>query len=97
MSDPLFPAETPASGNPAPAGKTPTFEEALARLENLVREMENGKLPLDRMISSYEEGGKLAKFCRSRLDDLERKIQILSGGDPDGAPAWDDFDPGAGR
>ena len=44
-----------------------SFEEAMAKLEELVAAMESGKLPLEKLISSYEEGCKLVKFCRSKL------------------------------
>ena len=71
-----------------------SFEEAMAELETLVRASESGDIPLDGMLSSLERGNKLAAFCRGKLNELERRIEILSGGKDD-APEWREFDPGA--
>jgi len=57
--------------------KAPGFEEALARLETIVDEMESGKLSLDDMIKHFEEGSVLVKSCAGKLDDVERKIEKL--------------------
>ena len=54
-----------------------TFEAALARLEEIVREMENGAAPLDRSLLLFEEGVHLVKLCGARLDEAEQKIRIL--------------------
>ena len=53
------------------------FEEALKRLEGIVESMENDDLPLDALLSQYEEGTKLAQSCHSRLAEAEIKIQQL--------------------
>ena len=55
-----------------------TFEQAFAELENLVGRMDAGQLPLDEMIKYYEQGRKLADFCREKLNGFEKKIQLLS-------------------
>lgn len=58
------------------------FEDALARLEQIVRALESGDTPLDRSISLYEEGVRLVGICNSRLVNAERRIKILvDGGD----------------
>lgn len=54
-----------------------TFEAALARLEEIVRGLERGESTLDEALSLYEEGVKLARFCNSRLDEAEAKIEIM--------------------
>ena len=54
-----------------------TFESALQRLESIVRQMENGELPLEQAIANFQEGMTLAKICRDRLDQAEQKIEIL--------------------
>jgi exodeoxyribonuclease VII small subunit len=59
----------------APAEK---FEELLARLEQIVSNMETAELPLDKLLSSYEEGMRLVKVCGDRLADAEQKVEILS-------------------
>lgn len=55
----------------------PKFEEALARLETIVTELERGELPLDQSLKIFEEGIKLSKTCLKILDDAERKVEIL--------------------
>ena len=55
-----------------------SIEEAMERLETLVREMETGQLPLEKLISSYEEGVKLASLCQEKLDAAAKKIQIIA-------------------
>ena len=56
---------------------TPKFEQALARLETIVTELERGELPLDQSLKIFEEGIKLSKTCLKVLDDAERKVEIL--------------------
>ncbi len=55
-----------------------SIEQALARLESLVGEMEGGRLSLEELITSYEEGVKLASSCQEKLDAAAKKIQIIS-------------------
>ncbi len=53
------------------------FEKALERLEAIVREMEAGSLDLDKMMKRFEEGMELVKLCTERLNEVEKKIEIL--------------------
>lgn len=53
------------------------FEQALARLETIVSELEKGDLSLDDSLKIFEEGVKLSKTCLKMLDDAERKVEIL--------------------
>ena len=53
------------------------FEDALERLEDITGRLEAGEVDLEKSIELYEEGMKLATFCRARLDDAERRIEIL--------------------
>ncbi|HDR06149.1 MAG TPA: exodeoxyribonuclease VII small subunit [Candidatus Coatesbacteria bacterium] len=62
-----------------------TFEAAMERLEAIVAELEGGGFPLDRLISLFEEGLTLARFCQEKLDATERRLTELVKGD-DGAP-----------
>lgn len=55
------------------------FEEALERLEEIVRKMETGDLPLEEALKSYEEGVKLIRLCQSKLDEAERRVELLLG------------------
>jgi len=56
---------------------TVKFEEALARLEAIVNELERGQLPLDDSMRIFEEGMKLSRTCLKMLEDAERKVEIL--------------------
>ncbi len=56
---------------------TMKFEEALARLEAIVAELERGELPLEDSMRIFEEGIKLSKVCLKMLDDAERRVEIL--------------------
>ena len=53
------------------------FEEALKKLESIVEAMESEELPLETLLSKYEEGTQLARICQERLADAELKIQQL--------------------
>src|SRR5579871_5599076 len=66
--------------------KSEKFEDLLSRLEKIVGDMEGAELPLEKLLSSYEEGMRLVKACGDRLADAEQKIEILSRGVPAGNP-----------
>ncbi|MCD5390958.1 exodeoxyribonuclease VII small subunit [candidate division NPL-UPA2 bacterium] len=53
------------------------FEEALKKLENIVEGLEGGNLSLDEAVKKYEEGMKLAKICTKKLEEAERKVEVL--------------------
>jgi len=57
-----------------------TFEEAMAKLESIVSQIEEGKVSLEESIEKYAEGMELVKQCRAILDQAEKKIQVLSKG-----------------
>jgi exodeoxyribonuclease VII small subunit len=59
------------------AVKSPPFEEALKKLENIVEAMESDDLPLETLLAKYEEGSKLVKVCQEKLAEAELKIQQL--------------------
>ncbi len=58
-----------------------TFEQATARLEEIVKDMENGKIPLAESLALFEEGVSLVKFCNDMLDKAEQKVSVLIKGD----------------
>ena len=63
----------------ADSGNAPEkFEDLLARLEQIVADMENAELPLEKLLENYEEGMRLVKACGDRLADAEQKVEILS-------------------
>jgi exodeoxyribonuclease VII small subunit len=55
----------------------PRFEDLLARLESIVKDLESEELDLERSIEAFEEGVKLARECHRRLDGAERKVELL--------------------
>lgn len=55
------------------------FEDALEKLEDLVKKMEAGDLPLEESLKSFEEGIKLIRFCQAKLDEAQRRVEMLSG------------------
>jgi exodeoxyribonuclease VII small subunit len=65
-----------ARANDAAKGNLP-FEEALKKLEGIVGAMESDDLPLEMLLSKYEEGTKLVKICQEKLSEAELKIQQL--------------------
>ena len=54
------------------------FEAAIAELESIVKKLEDGDLPLEASLQLYERGVHLSRFCHSRLEDAERRIEILN-------------------
>ena len=64
------------------------FEAAIAELESVVKKLEEGDLALEQSLALYERGVQLSRFCHARLEDAERRIEILSErGDVRPAPA----------
>ena len=59
------------------AGDKVSFEEAIEKLEQIIVEMENEEIPLEKVIEKYEEGIKLVKICQQRLSEAELKVQEL--------------------
>ena len=54
------------------------FENAIARLEQIVRALESGSAPLDDSLSLFEEGVRLVKLCNEKLDSAETRIKLLT-------------------
>ncbi|MES2494308.1 MAG: exodeoxyribonuclease VII small subunit [Pseudomonadota bacterium] len=63
-----------------------TFEDALRALEDVVRKLESGEVPLDDSITLYERGETLRKHCQARLDAASARIERIVAG-PDGMAA----------
>jgi len=53
------------------------FEEALNKLEKVVSRLEKGDIPLEESLKLFEEGVRLSRFCNQRLDEAERRVEIL--------------------
>ena len=67
-----------------------SFEDALAELEKLVKQLEEGKAKLDDAIHAYERGAWLKRHCETKLREAQQKIEQITIG-ADGAPATKPF------
>ena len=64
------------------------FESALAELESIVKNLENGSLTLEKSLALFERGVELSRYCHTRLEDAERRIEVLTErGEVGAAPA----------
>lgn len=70
--------------------KTRTFESSLEALEQIVRELEQGDLPLEKSLELFEQGIRLSRECQERLGQAERRIEILLR-DNQGKPVVSEF------
>lgn len=73
------------------AEKKVTFEQAMARLEEIVKQLEQGDAPLEDALTLFEEGTRLMKKCTTQLDKAEQKVSKLLAG-PDGNPMEEPFE-----
>ncbi|MFY9583585.1 MAG: exodeoxyribonuclease VII small subunit [Candidatus Acidiferrales bacterium] len=64
------------SKKPEPARK-PDFERSLARLEEVVRRLENANLSLDEAMKLFEEGVELSRDCQKQLEQAEGRVEVL--------------------
>jgi exodeoxyribonuclease VII small subunit len=75
---------------------TPTkgekFETSLEKLESIIRKLEEGDLSLEESLKCFEEGMKLARLCEARLNEAQKKIEILMK-DKEGKKVPKDFEP----
>ena len=70
------------------------FEDALNKLEKIVSKLEEGDIPLEESLKLFEEGIRLSRFCNQKLDEAEKKVEILSK-DKDGMLKARPFDSSA--
>ena len=68
-----------------------TFEQAIQRLEQIVADMESAELPLEDVLKKYEEGTRLVRFCSQKLEEAEKKIEVLTK-QADGSVALEPFE-----
>lgn len=80
-----------ATKTPAPKSEE-TFESAITRLEQIVELMESDKLPLEELLTRYEEGVSLVKVCEQKLTAVEKRIEIITRNGA-GEPQIEEFEP----
>jgi exodeoxyribonuclease VII small subunit len=68
------------------------FEQALAELESILRELEDGTTNLEDALSRYERGVGLLRQCYAQLRDAEQKVKLLTGLDDEGGAVLQPFD-----
>lgn len=83
------PLSTSSSNSGTPQ---PTFEQALAELEQAVHDLEEGRIGLAESLARYEQGVRLLKLCHGMLESAERRIEVLLGVDAEGNPVTAPFD-----
>ena len=54
------------------------FEAAIAELESVVKKLEEGDMALEQSLALYERGVQLSRFCHARLEEAERRIEVLN-------------------
>lgn len=76
----------------AAAEAAATFEESLAEVERIVRELESGQLKLGDSLRAYERGVRELRVCQEHLERVERRIELLVGFDDQGRPVTEPFE-----
>jgi exodeoxyribonuclease VII small subunit len=74
------------------AGGKLTFEQSLAELDGIVRDLEDGQLGLEEALTRYEAGVGLLKRCYAQLREAEQRIVLLTGTDAEGRPLTQPFE-----
>ena len=69
-----------ATDSHAAAALPATYEAALRELERLVGRLESGEMPLEQLLSGYQRGAELLKYCRDKLEAVEDQIKVLDAG-----------------
>lgn len=60
--------------------KVPSFESAMAELEQIIANMEAGKLSLENSLAAYKRGAELLAQCRTQLEDAQQQVRVLDDG-----------------
>jgi len=81
----------PAGAATTPSEAEPTFEQSLSELEQIAHDLEEGQLGLNEALARYEQGVKLLRHCHGLLEGAQRRIEILTGVDPQGNPITQPF------
>ena len=75
----------------AAARRPNEFEKAFQNLEKIVQRLESEELPLDESLQLFEEGVRLSRFCHQRLEEVEKKIELILA-DAKGQPVVEPFE-----
>ena len=83
--------------NETSVDKTLSFEDAYRKLETIVASLDSARCGLEDSLASFEEGMKLLKYCRDKLDGASRRIELLTGLDSRGESVLEEMNEGALR
>ena len=72
------------------AERSKTFEASMERLEAIVRQLEQGNVPLEEALKLFQEGTELVRSCQKLLDDAQLQVKKIMTA-PDGSPVEEDF------
>jgi exodeoxyribonuclease VII small subunit len=86
----------PSPAGPEPPLQSPSFEDAIKRLTEIVHTLERGDLPLEESLRLFEEGVKLSRVSQDRLDKAEKRVEQLLAVDEQGRPRTAAFATDAG-
>ncbi|HEX9983644.1 MAG TPA: exodeoxyribonuclease VII small subunit [Thermoanaerobaculia bacterium] len=75
----------------AARSRTNEFEKSFQQLEKIVQRLESEELPLDESLQLFEEGIRLSRFCHTRLEEVEKKIELILA-DAKGEPRTEEFE-----
>jgi exodeoxyribonuclease VII small subunit len=81
-----------AAKSPTTKSSEESFESAMMRLEKIVEQMESDQLPLEELLTRYEEGVTLVKACEQKLAAVEKRIDIITR-NAAGEPQIEEFEP----
>ena len=73
------------------AKRSNEFEKAFQQLEKIVQRLEGEEIPLDESLGLFEEGIRLSRFCHQRLEEVEKKIELILA-DAKGQPVTEPFE-----
>ena len=71
-------APAPKKNKKKPSSKSPSFEEALGELEEMVETMETGQLQLEKLIANYERGAELINHCEDVLSNARKRLELIT-------------------
>jgi exodeoxyribonuclease VII small subunit len=77
---------------PTPESEPIRFEQALAELDRVLRDLEDGNTTLDDALARYERGVALLRLCYGQLKDAEQRVRLLAGVGEDGGPELQPFE-----
>ncbi|CAN5416905.1 hypothetical protein BH23VER1_BH23VER1_28730 [soil metagenome] len=75
-----MPKDQPSSPSSGPDEAALTFEEAMERVETIVRDLEGDRVPLDSLLDGYSTGTRLLKICQARIDEAQARIEMVATG-----------------